>query len=200
MIHNKKYLFAKEAISPRHLHLLEQETGYKKRERATIFGQQQAEENQEVIKNTRNSHVVWLKDWWMYRLLHPYINEANEKCDWNYDWRTSEGLQYTEYDKDGFYNWHPDYNDMRGSNSAYPDYVRKISVTVLLSDKSEFEGGDFELSWVDGKNQQNFLIVDQLQNKGDMVIFPSYMMHRVNKVTEGLRKSLVCWSIGPRFK
>jgi len=200
LIHNKKYLFAKEALSPRHLYLLEQETGYKKRERATIFGQQQAEENQEVIKNTRNSHVIWLKDWWMYRLLHPYINKANEVCDWNYDWRISEGLQYTEYDKDGFYNWHPDYNDTRGSNSAYPDYVRKISVTVLLSDQTEFEGGEFELCWLDGKNEQNFYTVTELQNKGDMVIFPSYMMHRVNKVTDGLRKSLVCWNLGPRFK
>ena len=36
--------------------------------------------------------------------------------------------------------------------------------------------------------------------KGSIVIFPSYIWHRVSPVTKGTRLSLVQWNLGPGFK
>ena len=35
--------------------------------------------------------------------------------------------------------------------------------------------------------------------KGDIVIFPSYVLHRVSPVTKGVRHSLVAWANGSAF-
>jgi len=35
---------------------------------------------------------------------------------------------------------------------------------------------------------------------GTMVIFPSYVPHRVVPVTSGTRKALVVWAAGPAFR
>ena len=35
---------------------------------------------------------------------------------------------------------------------------------------------------------------------GDLVVFPSYVLHEVTPVTKGERNSLVCWVTGPSFK
>ena len=57
------------------------------------------------------------------------------------EWTINEMAQYTEYPEGGFYEWHVD-NDV---NMAHEPPVRKISMTLLLSPESEFEGGDLEL-------------------------------------------------------
>jgi len=36
--------------------------------------------------------------------------------------------------------------------------------------------------------------------KGDIIVFPSFMVHRVKPVTKGTRKSIVIWVLGPKFR
>ena len=67
---------------------------------------------------------------------------------------------------------------------------RKLAMTVQLSDPSEYEGGDFEI-WFGGKEAQ---IVPR--EKGDVIIFPAFCMHRVRPITRGQRKCLVFWTGG----
>ena len=102
--------------------------------------------------------------------------------------RLTEPAQFTEYPKRGFYDWHMDLNAF-GQTGDNP--IRKISMTCLLSDPSEFEGGDLAF---DEKGQNIKL------QQGQAVFFASFMRHRVEPVKKGVRRSLVMWFGGPPFK
>ena len=65
-------------------------------------------------------------------------------------------------------------------------------MTCLLTDPNEFEGGNFEL-------QTSATPHDIKLEKGDIVIFPSYKLHRVSPVTKGIRHSMVAWAHGSAF-
>jgi len=100
---------------------------------------------------------------------------------------TEQG-QFTEYPKGGFYDWHIDAE----INCEHEPPVRKISMTILLSDASEFEGGDLEFMTEGNKPPQ--LI------RGQAIFFNSMIRHRVAKIKKGIRRSLVMWFGGPPFK
>ena len=70
---------------------------------------------------------------------------------------------------------------------------RKVSLTVQLTDGDDYEGGDLQL-WR-GNTRLN-----APRGKGTVVIFPSYMMHRVTEVTKGTRESLVLWVGGDHYR
>jgi PKHD-type hydroxylase len=72
--------------------------------------------------------------------------------------------------------------------------LRKVSITVQLSDPSEYEGGDLDI-WQGGKEY-----ITAPRGKGTVVIFPSYMMHRVSPVTVGTRRSFVLWLGGEHYR
>jgi len=97
-------------------------------------------------------------------------------------------IQYTEYDESyqGHYDWHLDI----GSDDSS---LRKISVVIQLSDPSEYEGGELQV--------QNGQIPYRTCNKekGSMIMFPSFLLHRVTPVTKGCRRTLVLWVSGPPF-
>jgi PKHD-type hydroxylase len=101
-----------------------------------------------------------------------------------------EAAQLGIYKADNFghYNWHID--DMGGSATA----PRKLSMALMLSDPSEFEGGELQLKTVN----DDAITVEQKQ--GRAWFFPSYTLHKVTPVTKGVRRSLVLWVGGPPFK
>jgi len=101
--------------------------------------------------------------------------------------RITEPAQFTEYPKGGFYDWHMDL-DVSG---AFEPPVRKISMTILLSDPSTFKGGELEFM---EKNK----IPDLKQ--GQAIFFASFIRHRVAPVKKGMRRSLVMWFGGTPFK
>ena len=92
-------------------------------------------------------------------------------------------IQYTVYDEGNFFNYHMDLG-------AKETACRKISCSVLLNDPSEFEGGEFQFY----KDRSVTL------TKGDIVVFPSFLLHRVTPVTKGVRKSLVLWAGGSFYQ
>ena len=69
----------------------------------------------------------------------------------------------------------------------YADDVRKLSMSILVTD--DFTGGELEImgEYID------------LQ-KGDAVIFPSFLPHLVAPVKSGTRLALVSWMYGPQWK
>ena len=123
----------------------------------------------------------------MYVDLNNFIQKANENHFGFGDIRITENAQFTEYPEGGFYDWHMDCD----VNMEHEPPVRKISMTLLLNDPSEFEGGDLELM-VSGK-------VAELK-QGHAIIFASFLNHRVNPVKRGVRQSLVCWFGGKPFR
>ena len=69
--------------------------------------------------------------------------------------------------------------------------MRKISITIILSDPTQYDGGEFIF-----KNGGDAIS----KNQGTVIVFPSFIRHRVNSVTKGIRYSLVNWFDGPAFK
>ena len=123
----------------------------------------------------------------MYRDLDKFIQKANLNHFGFEDVKVTEQAQFTEYPEGGFYDWHMDSD----TNMAHEPPVRKISMTLLLNDPSEFEGGHLELM-APGKYAE--------LKQGHAICFASFLNHRVNKVTRGVRQSLVVWFGGKPFK
>jgi PKHD-type hydroxylase len=124
----------------------------------------------------------------MYKIIERTMKQVNGN-HFGYEGMTiTEPAQFTEYPKGGFYDWHMDAE----VNCLDEPPVRKISMTILLSQPSEFEGGDLEFMTKGNKPPQ--LI------QGQAIFFCSLIRHRVSKVKKGVRRSLVMWFGGPPFK
>lgn len=126
---------------------------------------------------------------WLYDLLFPLSLEANDKV-FKFDIDTvTDPIHYVIYPQDGGHlDWHMDVG-------AYAVNRRKLAMTVQLSDSSDYEGGDFEI-WMGGKDR--FVTVPR--EKGDIVVFPTFCMHRVKPITKGERRCLVFWTGGRPFR
>ena len=123
----------------------------------------------------------------MYQDLDRFIQKANLNHFGFDDIRVTEQAQFTEYPVGGFYDWHMDCD----VNMQHEPPVRKISMTLLLNDPSEFEGGHLEIM-APGKFAE--------LKQGHAIVFASFLNHRVNKVTRGVRQSLVVWFGGKPFR
>ena len=123
----------------------------------------------------------------MYNDLNNFIQTANENHFGFGDIQITEQAQFTEYPVGGFYDWHMDCD----VNMAHEPPVRKISMTLLLSPENQFEGGDLELM-AKGKKAK--------LKQGHAIIFASFLNHKVNPVTRGVRQSLVVWFGGKPFR
>jgi len=153
-------------------------------------GNKEGTKGGELDTKTRTSHISWIpfsKMGGMYKDIEKIMKTTNGN-HFGFDGMTiTEMAQYTEYPEGGFYDWHVD-NDV---NMQHEPPVRKISMTLLLSPESEFEGGDLELQ-AEGK-------VAKIK-QGHAIFFASFIRHRVKPVTRGRRKSLVMWFGGTPFK
>ena len=133
----------------------------------------------------------------MYRDLNNFIQKANENHFGFGDIQVTENAQFTEYPEGGFYDWHMDCD----VNMQHEPPVRKISMTLLLNDPSEFEGGDLEFDLRNnGDSSPNVLTQKEARKKGSVIVFPSFVWHRVTPVTKGTRYSLVIWNLGFPFR
>ena len=157
------------------------------------------------LKNKRDSNIVWLAENWIYKELHPFIRQASANAGWNFQWDWSEPCQFTKYNKGQYYDWHCDswegsYNKPNDPNSH--GKIRKLSVTLSLSDEKDYKGGEleFDLRNKDPDKKRNTMVCKEIKPKGSMVIFPSFLWHRVKPVTKGSRYSLVIWNLGEPFK
>jgi PKHD-type hydroxylase len=124
----------------------------------------------------------------MYKRIERSMLQVNGNHFGYEGMRLTEYAQFTEYPKGGFYDWHIDAD----TNCQFEPPVRKISMTILLSNQSEFEGGDLE--FMSEGNKPPPLI------QGQAIFFCSLIRHRVAKVKKGTRQSLVMWFGGPPFK
>ena len=75
-------------------------------------------------------------------------------------------------------------------------------MSISLSDPKEYKGGDFEFDFRQHVNikKNSFLKAKELKPKGSIIVFPSYIWHRVLPITSGTRYSLVAWVCGKPFK
>ena len=151
----------------------------------------------------RDSNVVWLDDKWIYRLIHPYIHTANRNAGWNFEWDFSESCQFTKYNLNQYYDWHCDswespYGEQE-KNKNYRGKIRKLSVTCQLTDESEYVGGELEFQFRNREDPTLTVEATEAKRKGTIIVFPSYIWHRVKPITSGTRYSLVLWNLGKPF-
>ena len=158
------------------------------------------------LKKKRNSDIVWMSDRWIYNEIQPYIRSANVQAGWNFEWDFSESCQFTKYTKGQFYDWHCDSwnKPYIRENSNAPDHgkIRKLSVTVTLSDPKDYKGGELEFDFRqnDPDKPNKKIKCKEILPKGSLVVFPSFVWHRVCPVTKGERNSLVIWNLGYPFR
>jgi PKHD-type hydroxylase len=146
--------------------------------------------NDNKIKDVRDSKISWLypddnMDW-VFRRVTDIVLNLNERF-FKFDlFGLNEGFQFTNYEApSGKYGKHVD----RAMNIP----VRKLSISIQLTNPEEYEGGELYL-YDDDKGT----VMDKTQ--GTLILFPSYILHEVMPVTKGERNSLVTWVTGKQFK
>jgi PKHD-type hydroxylase len=126
-------------------------------------------------------------DWIYMRLgsLVEYFN--NEKFKFNL-YNRFQNIQFTKYEDGDYYKWHVDVGP--SSDTC----IRKISLTIQLSDDTSYSGGDLQF----GHSDKETLTASR--EKGSVTLFPSIIRHQVTPVTNGTRYSLVVWATGAPFQ
>ena len=170
------------------------------------FGGKKLNKKQVIdLKKKRNSDIVWMNDRWIYNQIQPYIHQANKSAGWNFKWDHSESCQFTKYKKGQYYDWHCDSVDQpyqKQKEDPINGKIRKLSVTVTLSDPKDYKGGELEFDFrnLDPDKKRNIHKCKEILPKGSVVVFPSFVWHRVCPVKSGERNSLVIWNLGYPFQ
>ena len=112
---------------------------------------------------------------------------------WNYDIFGLDTLQYSLYEEGerGHYDWHIDCP----AKCSLGSFLRKLTIVIGLSDDEDYVGGDLKVKMGYDENQDCYKL-----GMGDVCIFPSFLLHKVEPVESGLRKTLVGWATGSSFK
>ena len=159
------------------------------------------------LKYKRDSDLVWLNDTWIYKEIHPFVHEANRRAGWNFDWDRSESCQFTKYKEGQYYDWHCDSWEKTYDKPNTPSHgkIRNLSMTCQLTDGSEYEGGELEFDFRNYEPHQreeskHLIRATEILPKGSIIVFPSFLWHRVKPITRGTRYSLVLWHLGYPFK
>ena len=146
-------------------------------------------------KEKRRTNISWMsvdeKNKHVWEKLHNAIWYANSQFfqfDLTGCYEPAQLCTYTQNEL-GHYDWHTD-SSLSGTTTPF----RKLSMSLLLSDTSEFEGGGLQIKA--GSDEAQTLE----QKRGRAWFFPSWTLHKVTPVTKGIRRSLVLWVGGPAFR
>ena len=155
-----------------------------------LKGEQALLEDGVIAKNYRDSEISWIinsnENVWIFEKLRQIIIDINEKYFGFELYGFYEPIQFTKYQApSGKYDKHVDI--------LHQDFVRKLSITVQLSDPNDYEGGDLLIH-----NSSRPIFTNKI--RGTITAFPSFVLHEVTPVTKGTRYSLVAWVAGPAFR
>ena len=150
------------------------------------------DEGSELDDNVRKTNLHWNSDEDLFDIAFKYMEIANKKAGWNLEIDAAENFQIGQFPEGGHYDWHIDGGGtgsiQEPQNKIRHGKTRKISMVVWLNEG--FEGGDFEF-------HQSYLKDNVLKpTQGTIIMFPSWIMHRVTPITKGTRYSLVSWFLG----
>lgn len=166
------------------------------RDRALTIG----EKNKEDCEKVRKSEVCFIdrnnKTSWIFDRFNQVITNINNQF-YQFILNGYDKFQYTVYNSDnqGKYDWHMDtiMGPMPDDNF---DEIRKLTCVMLLKEPvKDFSGGEFELNI---SNEECPMVPEM--TRGTIIAFPSFLIHRVKPVYLGIRKSVVIWVEGPKFR
>ncbi len=141
----------------------------------------------------RRAEIVWLDDlpqaaWVMDRLIG--VTVAANRQAYGFDLTDfGESPQAARYDaaRSAHFDWHA---DIGGGMWAMR---RKLTVVVQMSEPDAYQGGALDI-WAGHSPQTG------PRDIGTAIVFPSFHLHRVQPVTQGVRWSLTLWAHGPAFR
>lgn len=130
---------------------------------------------------------------WIFDRLRTITEHANSEY-FNFDLNGFDYFQYAEYQGSGsHYDYHTDL--IYGNQlPQYMQFPRKLSFSLILSDSSEYTGGEFQFKTDTDQP------ATMEQKRGRLIGFPSWILHRVAPLTSGTRRSIVWWVTGPKFR
>lgn len=152
-------------------------------------------------QSVRASRVAWLTERWAYEAALPFVARANAEAGWGFDYRIAQMIQFTAYGPGERYGWHTDQTP-EPYGPEYGEYagtIRKLSFSVQLSDPADYDGGRLEIERGVPGEPARVRALDEALPRGSVVVFPSFVPHRVTPVTRGARYALVGWVCGPPF-
>jgi len=120
---------------------------------------------------------------WLYKLVAERVAGYNQ---FGYDFDVSgiyTEFQLVKYSEGDHYDWHLDIGPGIAAH-------RKLSVVIQLSNPADYEGGELVVNAGTERTCP--------KDRGHIIVFPSYVLHKVAPVTKGERWSLVCWCLGQR--
>lgn len=151
--------------------------------------------NNNVDTNIRESSTRWVR-FNKHTRLHKSINSEvmlfvnNHIWQFGFDiYQTTYNIQHTTYVEGGHFIEHADTLPTVGKYA----YDRKLTAIIMMSPKNSYTGGELYV-----KCGHTDIHMDM--DKGGIALFPSYLKHRVEKVTSGVRQTLVCWIVGPLWR
>jgi PKHD-type hydroxylase len=139
-----------------------------------------------VDKKIRDVKKVQLPAWTGLGAQMAGLGISANQQAWKFNVTHANQCDYLIYDVEGHYHAHTD-TFMDPTQKE----CRKLTVLALLND--DFEGGRLFL-------QNGHEKTDPPQNAGTVLVFPSFILHGVEPVTKGIRRSVVTWLVGPWFK
>jgi PKHD-type hydroxylase len=177
-----------DAFTPDELDRIEAHGDRLAREKATLFGVSDQTAEYDKIRITQ---TAWLEPnaetKWFYDRMQGVIRAMNDQT-YQFELRGfSENFQYTVYrdNEGGHYDWHVDHGPLH--------VQRKLSISLQLTDPATYEGCD--LQFCAGSRTDT-----APKERGTIIAFPSYVLHRVTPIVSGTRKSVVVWTTGPKFR
>lgn len=159
-------------------------------------------DSSKVDLKVRVTNIRWLNERdtnALYQELLTMINFYIERANMDFFGFDLSGacryIQHTEYNKGSFYDWHQDSFLGNNKNKTLGVFERKLSFSLQLSDSNEYTGGDLEFTDIDSTPE----LRENIRKKGTVIVFPSFLQHRVTEVTEGQRHALVGWREGKQW-
>ena len=148
-------------------------------------------ENVRKVQEVRFSEDIVLSDGFNLNKNLTMACEMANKLFFNFDTSNQlSNIRMLRYEDTGKYDWHLDIGNEETS-------VRKITAIVQLSGENDYEGGNFEFSMTDETGKDTAV---GSRKRGSLILFPSYLGHRVSPLTSGVRSSILTWMLGNAFK
>tara|TARA_R100001443_G_scaffold73688_1_gene81583 strand:- start:698 stop:1312 length:615 start_codon:yes stop_codon:yes gene_type:complete len=148
-------------------------------------------ENVRKVQEVRFSEDIVLSDGFNLNKNLTMACEMANTLFFNFDTSNQlSNIRMLRYEDTGKYDWHLDIGNEETS-------VRKITAIVQLSDENDYEGGNFEFSMTDETGKDTAV---GSRKKGSLILFPSYLGHRVSPLMSGVRYSILTWMLGNAFK
>ena len=98
------------------------------------------------------------------------------------DWQNSGGKAVS---------WHSDFTSYARDKDK--DFEPKLVAIAQLSNPADYDGGEFEV-------YSGTQIVRPKLKQGDVILFPSFLLHRRQEITRGHRFILMTQAWGPHWR